>query len=159
MEIKSTLNMIGSKYSTSIVGNKSYFPLFTPLIGMANLNTWLIHKFVKTDRKDILNLVDFKRDICLAWIKRCNNRTWVGWSRNSPWPSMVQDVIRYVMRGHLIVKRRDNTGVVRTSHVVHNWQLIYSKEKKGSLYGVFSYIPWKIFATLVISITHLHVIY
>ena len=28
-----------------------YFTLFTPLIDMADVKTWIIHKFVKTDKK------------------------------------------------------------------------------------------------------------
>ena len=64
-------DLLFSKYSTSIRGNKSYCLSFARLIDLAIIIAWIIHKFV-LDKKYVLNLVDFKLNICLAYIKQCN---------------------------------------------------------------------------------------
>lgn len=37
-------------------------------------NAWIIHKFVNKDKKQFINVLDFKKDICLAYLKPSSER-------------------------------------------------------------------------------------
>uniref|UniRef100_A0A6A7G6I3 PiggyBac transposable element-derived protein 3-like isoform X1 n=1 Tax=Hirondellea gigas TaxID=1518452 RepID=A0A6A7G6I3_9CRUS len=94
-----------SKYSTSIRGKKWYWPFFTRIIDMAVVNAWIIYKFVNSNKNDVMNLLTFKRSICLAYVKLNGEKPSVGRKCSAAGPSAVQDDIRFDMRGHMIHKR------------------------------------------------------
>ena len=95
-----------SKYPISIRGKKWYWPLFIRMIDMAVVNAWVIYKFVNEGKKGILSLQDFKRSICVAYLKGSSAKPSMGRKRKAsgpPWNT--KDDIRFDMKGHIIVKR------------------------------------------------------
>ena len=64
---------LAGKYSVAIRGEKWYWPLFIRILDMAMVNAWIIYKFVN-ENNDSMHLLDFKIDVCVAYIKGAANR-------------------------------------------------------------------------------------
>ena len=91
------------KYSVSIRGKKWYWPIFIRLLDMAIINAWIIHKYVNgTDRK--MNLLDFKREICVAYLKGESNRASFG-RKKAQGPSKVPRDVIFDQKEHFLEKR------------------------------------------------------
>lgn len=70
-------------------------------------NAWIIHKFVNKDKKQFINVLDFKKDICLAYLKPSSERPSGVRKDGTPKPSAFQDDIRIDMGRHSNGKKND----------------------------------------------------
>lgn len=89
-------NWLVSKYSTSTRGLKK------KVLAFVYSNNWhvyhkciIIHTFVNKDKRDLINLLNFKREICSAYLKEHNEKLQGQRKRNIPRPTTVQDYIRF----------------------------------------------------------------
>ena len=57
------------EYSVGIRGKKWYWPLFTCILDMTMVNALIIYKFVNANDKEVMSLLDFKRQVCVAYLK------------------------------------------------------------------------------------------
>ena len=63
------------KYSVGIQEKKWYWPLFIHILDMTMVNAWTIYKFVTAnDDKEILSLLDFKRQVCISYLKGADHK-------------------------------------------------------------------------------------
>ena len=73
---------------------------------MAVINAWVIYKFLNEWKKGILSFLDFKRSICVAYLKGSSAKLSMGRKlKASGPPCNIKDDIRFDMKGHIIVKR------------------------------------------------------
>ena len=62
------------KYSISIRGKKWYWSSFNRLLDMVAVNAWIINKFLHETDNMKLSLLDFKRELYVAYLKRAVDR-------------------------------------------------------------------------------------
>ena len=94
------------KYATSLRGKKWYWPLFTRILDMIVVNAWIIHRFLH-EGKEQLNLVNFRRAICVPYLKLGDTVRRLGRKINIPGPSTKVADVRYDEKGHVIAKRKN----------------------------------------------------
>lgn len=88
------------KYPISIRAKRWYWPLIIRLFDMAITNAWILHKLVN-DKKDRLSAKDFRRKICLAYLK---GASCAATSKKTPKP--IVD-IRFDQVAHYIRQRKE----------------------------------------------------
>ena len=93
-----------SKYSSSIRGKKWYWPLFTRLLDMAIVNAWTIYKLIHDGNCEIKSLLDFKRYICIAFLKGSATKNNSVRTLSAVSSRPINDV-RFDLKGHVIAKR------------------------------------------------------
>lgn len=64
-----------SKYGINIKGKKWYWPIFIRLLDMCVVNAWTIYKLVN---EKYMSLLDFRREITVAYIKTASIRQTIG---------------------------------------------------------------------------------
>ena len=94
---------LAAKYATSLRGKKWYWPIFTRILDMAVVNAWIIHKFVH-EGKDQLNLITFRREICVPYLKLGDVSGGLGKKSYVTSPSTTIADARYDGKGHVIAK-------------------------------------------------------
>ena len=93
-----------SKYPISVRGKKWYWLLFIRMIDMAIVNAWVIYIFVNKGKKGLLSLLDFKRSICVAYLKGSSAKPSMGREHKASGPPCnIKDDIRFDMKGHIII--------------------------------------------------------
>ena len=91
------------KYSVSIRGKKWYWPLFTRMLDMAVVNAWIIYRMIHGP--ETLDLLEFRRKICVPYLKLACLEAAVGRPRNLSRVSNSFSDVRYDTKGHVIKKR------------------------------------------------------
>ncbi len=100
------------KYKTAVRGKKWYCPLFTSVIDMAVVNAWLLQRFINKEKA--LDLLSFKRQIAVAYMKCNSGRKHIGCpSVSTNW---IQDLTRKVTS----LKREISKEDAKISHVVED---------------------------------------
>ena len=97
---------LASKYATSLRGKKWYWPLFTRVLDMIVINAWIIHKFLHTG-KEQLNLVSFRRAVCVPYLKLGEGNRRIGRKSTATSPCTRLDDVRYDGKDHVIAKREN----------------------------------------------------
>lgn len=95
---------LASKYATSLRGKKWYWPLFTRILDMMVVNAWVIHKLLHQG-KEQLDLVSFKRAVCVPYLKSGDAVRRLGRKSNAPSPSTKLTDVRYDGKNHVVAKR------------------------------------------------------
>ena len=95
---------LAGKYATSLRGKKWYWPLFTRVLDMMIVNAWIIHKFLHQG-KEQLDLVSFKRAVCVPYLKSGDAGRKLGRKTNAPSPSTKLADVRYDGKEHVVAKR------------------------------------------------------
>ena len=90
-----------SKYATSIRGKKWYWPLFTRVLDMSVVNAWTIYKLLHGEKAEIRCLLEFKRYICVSYLKlssvaKCSRANSVGHPTSE---------VRTKAKGHIVARR------------------------------------------------------
>ena len=93
------------KYSVGIRGKKWYWPLFICILDMTMVNAWTIYKFVTAnDDKEILSLLDFKRQVCISYLKGADHKETTG-RKKVQGPSKIATDVRFDRKEHFLQKR------------------------------------------------------
>ena len=92
------------KYSITIKGKKWYWNLFIRLLDMTMINAWIVHRMVHGSDQLSMTLLEFKRQVCIAYIKGSKTRTALGKKKTSGPPTTPSDV-RFDNKGHFLEKR------------------------------------------------------
>ncbi len=95
---------LAGKYSVSIRGKKWYWPLFIRLLDMTMINAWIVHKFVHDSDKLSMSLLDFKRQVSLAYLKGSVHRVTTGRKKVQA-PSNIPEDVRFDRKEHFLQKR------------------------------------------------------
>lgn len=90
---------LAGKYESTIRGKKWYFRLFTRLLDMSIVNTWILYRQIHG--RNSLSLLEFRRNIALTYFKSSSKLLC---SKLSNLVTIIPDV-RYDKIGHLISKR------------------------------------------------------
>lgn len=97
-----------SKWSTSIKDRNRLKIILVIIHWKINMHCeCIIHKFVNKDKKQFINVLDFKKDICLAYLKPSSERPSGVRKDGTPKPSAFQDDIRIDMGRHSNGKKND----------------------------------------------------
>ncbi|XP_068201516.1 piggyBac transposable element-derived protein 2-like [Palaemon carinicauda] len=99
-------DLLASKYVTSLRGKKWYWPLFTRVQDMTVVNAWIIHKFLHTG-KEQLDLVSFRREVCVPYLKLGEANRRRGRKGRATSPSTRLDDVRYDGKDHVIAKKKN----------------------------------------------------
>ena len=89
--------------SVAIKGNKLYQPLFVRILDMTIINAWSIHTHVQGSDKSNMSLLNFKRQVCLAYLKRSAHRVPPDRKKVQA-PSNVPEDVRFDHKGHFLQK-------------------------------------------------------
>ena len=91
------------KYSVGIPGKKWCWPLFTRILDMTMVNAWIIYKFVNANDKEVMSLLDFKRQVCVAYLKGADLKEATG-RKKSHGPSKIAIDVRFDCKEHFLQK-------------------------------------------------------
>ena len=106
------------KYSVGIRGKKWYWPLFIRILDMTMVNAWAIYMFVTAnDDKEILSLLDFKRQVCISYLKGADHKETTG--RKSKVHQKLQLMLDLIVR-NIFCRSVINNGGARTKTIKAN---------------------------------------
>ena len=91
------------KYSVGIRGKKWYWPLFTRILNMTMVNAWIIYKFVNANDKEVMSLLDFKKQVGVAYLKGADLKEATG-RKKSQGPSKIATDVRFDCKEHFLQK-------------------------------------------------------
>ena len=79
-------------------------PLFTRILDMTMINAWNIYKFVNANDKEVMSLLDFKRQVYVVYLKGADLKEATG-RKKSQGPSKVATDVRLDRKEHFLQKR------------------------------------------------------
>lgn len=91
------------KYSVSIRGKKWYWPLFTRLLDMAIVNSWIIYQMTHDEK---LSLLEFRRSVCVPYMKLMCMASATGQPRVGLSPPPGVGDAKYDGKDHIVQRRQ-----------------------------------------------------